>query len=281
MKHSYREHDLHVLRELGLTPLEAEVYIAFVKSGESTVSSMAQTLQKARAEVYRALPKLQKLGLIEKITSIPNKYRAFSISMGLNILLEHNTKKQHEIQTEAKNFLKKFKERTLGETYLEDADGLVIAHGWEVEKTKVINLLESVQTSFDGIVPAFRLRIAFDELLEFFEKALRRGIKLRHITNLPEDKSIQKAIQILKKAGDYEIRYIPKPPRTIVGITDKKALHLTYMLSGNQVRSLVTTSPDLVETFQDYFDLKWRSALRRKKQTEKDCLPEDRQRSEK
>jgi sugar-specific transcriptional regulator TrmB len=104
-----QDDDLNIFTQLGLTHLETEVYIAIIKSGQSTASSIAKKLQIARAEVYRIIPELLKLGLIERIITTPNAFRAFPISMGLNTLLERNKKRQDKIQTEAKEFLRKFR----------------------------------------------------------------------------------------------------------------------------------------------------------------------------
>jgi hypothetical protein len=147
-----------------------------------------------------------------------------------------------------------------------------------VEKHELIKILENVQTSFDCVIPLSQLRITFAESLEFFKKALRKGVKIRYITDFPEDESIQKAIQTSREAGHFELRYTLTPPQTILGITDKKALYVTSILSDRtKVRSFCTTSPDLIATFQDYFELKWRSALKGKTQKEKSCLQQDSQ----
>ncbi len=53
--------DLSILTQLGLTTRQAEVYLTICKLEKATVKTCAKRLQIARAEVYRAIPHLEKL----------------------------------------------------------------------------------------------------------------------------------------------------------------------------------------------------------------------------
>ena len=68
--------DHQTLIDLGLTLLQAKVYLALVQSGTLKVGTIAQVSKVARPDVYRTLQKLQDLGLIEKIITKPILFRA-------------------------------------------------------------------------------------------------------------------------------------------------------------------------------------------------------------
>lgn len=62
---------------LGLTYLQAKVYVTLLKLGDvgAEVRKIASASAIARQDVYRILPALQKMGLVEKVVAIPTIYR--------------------------------------------------------------------------------------------------------------------------------------------------------------------------------------------------------------
>ena len=57
-----------LLTDFGLTPYQAKIYLAAVKLGPSAAGKLAKVAGVRREEVYRTLPKLEKAGLIERMT---------------------------------------------------------------------------------------------------------------------------------------------------------------------------------------------------------------------
>lgn len=62
---------------LGLTYLQAKVYVTLLRLGDvgAEVRKIASASVIARQDVYRILPALQKMGLVEKVVAIPTIYR--------------------------------------------------------------------------------------------------------------------------------------------------------------------------------------------------------------
>lgn len=99
-----KDNGVNIFTQLGLTNRQAEVYLATFELGKPTANSIAQTLQIARSEVYRATPELQKLGLIKKIIKNPVAFTATPLSEGLSILLQRNAEKHKENEPKRNNF---------------------------------------------------------------------------------------------------------------------------------------------------------------------------------
>ena len=57
-----QDNDAQLLNELGLTILEAKVYLALAKTGKTTIATISKTSKVARPDVYRTLAKLQEKG---------------------------------------------------------------------------------------------------------------------------------------------------------------------------------------------------------------------------
>ena len=83
------DYDLNeVLEELtkyGMTKNQALVYVTLVSIGKASVKRISQVSGIRREEVYRLLPELEKIGLIERILGKPNKFRAIPPEKGISI----------------------------------------------------------------------------------------------------------------------------------------------------------------------------------------------------
>jgi CRP-like cAMP-binding protein len=77
-----RDECVQTLTLLGLSFNQARVYIALAQSPMSNAQSISMVSKVAREHVYRTMNSLQKLGLVEKIITIPTKYKAIPIHDG-------------------------------------------------------------------------------------------------------------------------------------------------------------------------------------------------------
>ena len=64
------------------------MYIAVVQLGIASVSQVSKISKVRREDIYRILPKLGKMGLIEKILGKPAKIRASPVEEALPILVK-------------------------------------------------------------------------------------------------------------------------------------------------------------------------------------------------
>src|SRR3989304_193906 len=82
-----------LLLGLGLSVNQARVYLAILKLEKTTVGQAAKFSKVRREDVYRILPTLEKMGLIEKLMGKPTQIRATPISDALSFLVaEEKTK---------------------------------------------------------------------------------------------------------------------------------------------------------------------------------------------
>jgi sugar-specific transcriptional regulator TrmB len=69
---------------LGLSLNQARVYLAILKLKIRTVGHIAKFSRVRREEIYRILPTLEKMGLIEKILGKPTEIRVTPIKNALS-----------------------------------------------------------------------------------------------------------------------------------------------------------------------------------------------------
>jgi sugar-specific transcriptional regulator TrmB len=76
-----------LLLGLGLTFNQARVYLAILKLEKTTVSQVAKFSKVRREDVYRILPGLEKMGLVERLLGKPTEIRATLVSYALTSLV--------------------------------------------------------------------------------------------------------------------------------------------------------------------------------------------------
>jgi len=75
------------LVSFGLTVNQAKVYLSIVQSGTTSVNRISKDTKLHRQDIYKMLPKLEKLGLITKTIDMPFMVNAVPIETGLHDLL--------------------------------------------------------------------------------------------------------------------------------------------------------------------------------------------------
>src|SRR5271157_2670195 len=109
-----------LLLGLGLTLNQARVYLAILKLEKTTVGQVAKFSKVRREDVYRLLPSLEKMGLVERLLGKPAEVRATPISDALSLLVSEEKSKFDERLMDMKNnvqklSLKDWKQPVLGE----------------------------------------------------------------------------------------------------------------------------------------------------------------------
>jgi sugar-specific transcriptional regulator TrmB len=93
-----QDETVETLVNLGLTVLQARVYIALSRLGTQTGRATAKAARVAPQDVYRVLSELQEKGLIEKIISKPNQYRSAPVIQGLSMLLHDRNQQTYRLK---------------------------------------------------------------------------------------------------------------------------------------------------------------------------------------
>ena len=84
--------------------------MALVLNESCTAKTLSCLSKVTRQDIYRIMPKLQTLGLAQKILSIPTEWEAAPIDEGLTILLERKNKQFSELQEKTTKLLDNLRE---------------------------------------------------------------------------------------------------------------------------------------------------------------------------
>ncbi|MCW4031045.1 MAG: hypothetical protein NWE80_01635 [Candidatus Bathyarchaeota archaeon] len=96
------------------------------------------------------------------------------------------------------------------------------------------------------------------------KKALERGVKIRAITEKPENEdALTAVIQDLMKNPSFKLKYILHPPSAILTIYDKKEMLVTISPDKGLEESpaLWSNNPSILAVINDFFELFWITAM--------------------
>ena len=105
----YQEEDVEALVALGLTTLQAKVYLTLNKLEEAKTKS--ETAKVARQEIYRVMNKLQNLCLVEKVIAKPVRYKAVPMQEAVPHLLKRIHEKRLESHNKAMQLIERHRHK--------------------------------------------------------------------------------------------------------------------------------------------------------------------------
>lgn len=266
MNNPILDENAKTLVRLGLTKLQAKVYLTLTKLRTASVKTIAENAQIDRSHVYQLVNKLQKIGLVQKILSNPNLFKAISLQEGLQILLERKTEELSELGERTKEMIQRNNENRNENEFQDTNSEFTLIPGREVHIRVFVKLFEKTQTSYDGIFirqEDFCRYILMDNREGTTKKLLQRGVKFRLLVCNPENNRlpprVSKIIMKLNEKGTFNIRYRVSPAAAMFGIIDKKDLFINIGSASDWMEkpSLQTNNPSLVDIAQGYFEHMW------------------------
>ena len=253
---SNKDNEVKILTELGLTKLNAYIYISITQLEKSTVKEIAQNLKIARAEVYRGTTQLQETGLIKKIIATPIAFKAVPLQEGLTILLQQNAEKYEESYRKTQNFLTNFAPKP--QIPCQDVQYSLTSGGKNTARELSKDLLE-LKVRSDAIIPWRTVLRLINIHFEAYKEALKKGVKIRYISDIPKNEKIPPRLQALMKTGSFLFRRSSIISNGGFDILDRRHVHVITKKLGN-IEVFMSNNPTILEVAQKYFELKWRSA---------------------
>jgi len=238
------------LKQLGLTDVESNVYLALLKLGSTTTGPLVKKTELHRATVYDALKRLMEKGLVNYIIKQKTKYfEATDPSHLLDLIIrqkEEIEKKENITKTAIKE-LQKVKEL---------AKQKQIAHifqGARGVKTVFEDILKYKKNWVFGSSGRFR-----DVLGTYFYQFQKRKTRLKILTHHLVSERV-KGTDIIGKKPYGITRYLPKEyesPTSIIAYDNKVA---TFVWTEMPIAFLIE-SRQVANSYRNYFKLLWKMA---------------------
>jgi sugar-specific transcriptional regulator TrmB len=250
---------------LGLTFSQAKVYIALLRIGTATIKSLSKYSKVARQETYRIVDELQESGLVEKVIAKPSEFKAVPMKNCVSILIEHQKSEISKHEKEASELLQKLKEITAEAPLQEEKSEFILVPEKEAVFVRTTKALENSQRSMNSIISRKKfLYLMFNAEKFGLQKAMKRGVKLRFITEKPEDENpVLDIVKTLEKNYPFRVKYLLDPPSAHIGLFDEKELFInTSTIAGlTETPLLWSKNRSLAAMARDYFEIMWLTAI--------------------
>jgi len=265
------ERAIQVLTEFGLTNVQARVYIAAVQLRVASASQLSKLSKVRKEDVYRSLPNLESLGLVEKILSAPLKIRATPGDQALSILIKQEQKKTKDklkaLKTKKSEIIQNIKLATEMPILQEDQANFSLLCNRTLIWGKVSNIITNTRKELDLVYDKKKLAKAIFDLAKELKQAIQNGARLRIISDLQEyTESFQKTLaKQLSPDTSIEIRYIDSPINHFL-ISDFKEAMLATNTEGDLAEhpNLWTNNTSLIEILHRNFENLWHTAIEAK-----------------
>jgi sugar-specific transcriptional regulator TrmB len=253
------ERNAELLTEFGLTGNQAKIYCATVKLGPASVEMISNESGVRREDVYRILPRLIEMGIVEKLITNPTKIKAQRVEMTIFNLIKNRretTMKELAALTEkSERFFEEF--RPFKETIHSDQDeasqfSLVTGH--KAVAAKEIDIIGNAQ---EEIIIMASPGTPFTFL---FENAgiLRAALKRRVSVHVVTDETAKFAFRDDTSGKDlekftFDLRFGSSQNDDFIIADQREALVNTSEKSPEKRSSLWTTNESLISLFYNTY----------------------------
>lgn len=250
----FKEESLQLMNSLGLSVLEAKVYLALAKIGKASAKTISRASKVSQPDVYRVLSKLENHGLIEREVAIPNQFRATTLDEGLALLLQRRDNQSAVLHKKATELLQDFKEKE--KTALqEETPKFVLVPAAHVYKIR--NAVDNAQTGvlcFTSLDMFRKVRFMTEDV---WKRCVERSVKFQFIIGNPHDeKVVLKLDPVLKNNECFEIKWTRTSMPCVVLIDEKEVFLRTEM--NLEAPFLWSNNPVIIAMIQEHFKTKWK-----------------------
>ncbi len=262
---SFSEKNVEMLIDFGLTRNQAKVYVAIARLRLASVGQISKASKVRREDVYRILPKLEKMGLAERLLGKPTKIRATPVEEALSILIKHEEDTAREkvsaLKAKTETFLMQFARAPRLE--VEEKAHFVLLSNRESIIGKTVPMIKNARRNIDLVCSRNKLMQFIHEFAEQMTEAGKKNVKIRIVSEMPEHKdSIPRVIEEQTSPGiSLDLRY-SDPQSGHYMIVDYEEALISTTSTGNLAENplLWTNSSSLVGVFQRSFENVWHNA---------------------
>jgi sugar-specific transcriptional regulator TrmB len=254
------------LASFGLTGNQARAYVALVQLRVASVRKIAQLSKIRREEIYRMMPKLERLGLVEKVLGKPIKYKSVPPKEALSILFkrerESAERKMAELAEKRRRLLKQLKS-VRAERTVEEEPSFVLISDRDQALRKMATMLQKAKKEVLVLSSRYGLRLGYS-YADAFREVLRKGVRARILLEINEvDAFTVKMLGEIEVFKDVvEVKHAGNLSSHIVIVDDAEVLFGTFFRPDAEKHiDLWTNSPAYVEAMKTFFERIWRDAV--------------------
>jgi sugar-specific transcriptional regulator TrmB len=251
-----------LLLGLGLSLNQARVYLAILKLEKTTVGQVAKFSKVRREDVYRILPSLEKMGLVERLLGKPAEIRATPISDALTFLVSEEKNRSDDRLTGMRSSvqrlsLKDWKQPLPGE----ESIYILIAEKKAI-LAKTSELIRNSRKEVALIADKGRIMPVLSQFSDECKHAIKKGAVIRLIFEEESpDGLLKEKVKKLIGGASVSIRFYREALNHFIMSDDKEALITTSKETGlGESPSLWTNNSNLIGVLRTGFESNWEKA---------------------
>jgi Predicted transcriptional regulators len=253
---------VEALEKLGLTFLQAKIYYALSSLGRAEVKKVSKVSSIAKPDIYRVIPGLEKIGLVEKVIATPTIYVAVPIKQGYNLLLQNKNKEMAKLEEQTKRLVDSLHMSDCQIGLNEEDDQIVVTSEAVLALKKLVNQLHATQSSVETMSTWKICGNMLSYYAPDIKRIMKKGVKFRALTDKvlkPEQTPL--FLNNLRKDPNFEIRYSAHPIDIKMTIRDKKELNVCVSpVPSQRTPNVWSTNPIFVELAVNCFEHMWNTA---------------------
>jgi sugar-specific transcriptional regulator TrmB len=255
------DENTELLLGLGLTLNQAKVYLAILKLEKTTVGQIAKFSKVRREDVYRILPTLDKMGLIEKLMGKPTQIRATPISDALSFLVAEEKSKYEDRLKGMRNKVHMLSLKDWKQPLPEESIYILIAEKKAI-LAKTSELIRNSRKEIKLIADKARIIPILSQFSQECRHAINKGAQIRLIfEGEKSDSLLKEKVNKLIDGTSVHIKFSPESLNHFNMSDDKEALITTSKESGlGESPSLWTNNNNLIGLLRTAFESDWQKA---------------------
>jgi len=256
------------LAVLGLTSNQAKIYLAIVQAVTIAVSTVAESTKVHRQDIYKILPKLEKMGLIAKTIDKPFKIKAIPIETALNRLVINERKKETErinrLETTVRKLVRVVREQQKQQEITEeDIQFILLSTDAEI-KSMGDNSFENARIGCNMVLSLELLEKRKYRFRDRFQTLAKNKSKTRLIIETPNNEKLaERIIEEIKPTNDdkFDAKLIHKEKPVPYYIIDRREVWISRKKKTDAGLPCVlwTNSRNIIQFREETFEKAWNS----------------------
>ena len=251
-----------LLLGLGLSLNQARVYLAVLKLEKTTVAQVAKYSKVRREDVYRILPSLEKMGLIERLLGKPTEIRATPISDALSLLVSEEKNKSDDRLTGMRSSVKRLSLKDWKQPLPGEESIYILIAEKKAILAKTSELIRNSKTEVALIADKGRIIPVLSQFVDEFKQAMKKGAQIRLIfEGQNPDSLLREKVKKLIDVASVHVKFHPEALNHFIMSDDKEALITADKESGlGESPSLWTNNSNLIGVLRTGFESDWEKA---------------------
>ena len=251
-----------LLLGLGLSLNQARVYLAILKLEKTTVGQVAKFSKVRREEVYRTLPTLEKMGLIERLLGKPTEIRATLISDSLTLLVTEEKNRSDERLTGMRSMVQKLSLKDWKQPPPGEESIYILIAEKKAILAKTSELIRNSTKEVALIADKARIMPVLAQFSDEYRLAIKKGAQIRLIFEGEKpDGLVKEKVQKLIDGASVHVKFHCKPLNHFIMFDNAEALITGSVESGlGASPSLWTNNSNLIGVLRTGFESGWKKA---------------------